>query len=49
MTAVEMFDIHATIPEVLETMKTDVWTQATKPVIEVPNPLEHGWEGDEGG
>ena len=23
-----------------------VWTQATKPVIEVPNPLEHGWEGD---
>ena len=23
-----------------------VWTQATKPWIQVPNPLEHGWEGD---
>lgn len=76
MRAVEMFDTNAKIPEVLETVKTDVWvqtiennttlptmdclvlralnlsfqlkvwTQATKPVIEVPNPLEHGWEGD---
>ena len=23
-----------------------VWTQATKPLIEVPSPLQHGWEGD---
>ena len=23
-----------------------VWTQATKPVIEVPNPCDHGWEED---
>ena len=27
MRAVEMFDINATIPEVLETVKTDVWVQ----------------------
>ena len=30
MRAVERFDINATIPEVLETMKTDVWMQTTE-------------------
>ena len=42
--SVKIVKKHFNLPHPAFQLK--VWIQATKPMIEVPNPLEHEWEDD---